>query len=215
MITVFFIWKCPYRDKPLLLIGWAASRLLSIPCPSAQMTMSFCITYPTSCKCPTPLSNGWTSPNWATGTVKWHKNDKHILSLFYAYPCCWVICFHSALPFILLWSSICCTPWCLPWTPDFLKRQRTFLWLWVTLKRLAEYATEEIKTGPVNWLVSVTSLYFGLPPGSSSLETLCAGNWERIWLSSHTSSQWSDSTEGGGETSWDLMNSIERKGSVW
>lgn len=65
----FSLCKYVNRARPLLLIGWAVCRPLSIHCPLSKTIRSFCITFPTLCKCPASLANGWTGTSWAPGTV--------------------------------------------------------------------------------------------------------------------------------------------------
>ena len=109
----FSLCKYANRARPLPLIGWAVCRPLSIHCHSLKMIMSFYITYLTWCTCPASLANGWTGMNWVTGTVKRHiTNNNQFLFFSFLTLCCHIL-LHSAAHFILTWSSICCTPWCL------------------------------------------------------------------------------------------------------
>lgn len=61
--------------------------------------------------------------------------------------------------------------------------------------------TQSIFKKAMNCIVRVTSFFWDSSPGSSSLETLCAGNWERVWLGSCSPSQWKSSTQRGEERS--------------
>lgn len=122
--------SCNYaiRATPLPLTGWAVCRLLFTHCPWAKTTLSCCITYPTSSKCPASSANGWIIPNWEPGRLGYMVHPA-ICHLFLT-RCC----FHLATPSILTWSSICSTPWCQLWTPDLPRRQRTYPWLWAAGK---------------------------------------------------------------------------------
>lgn len=76
-------------------------------------------------------------------------NDDHVSVSFFLTLVVWL---YLAILFTRSWSLTFCTPWCLPWTPGFLKQPRIFPWLWVMWRRWVTTWTEE----PVTWFVGVT-----------------------------------------------------------
>lgn len=68
-----------------------------------------------------------------------------------------VILLYLAILSTRSWSSIFCTPWCLPWILGFLKLPGIFPWLWVKLRRW-DWLWEP---GAVNWFVGSAFFIIG------------------------------------------------------
>ena len=195
--------KCSHRFRRLPLIGWAACGPLSIHCPSSKTTTSFCTTCPMWCTCPASLGIGWTGLIRATSGLLWESTWANMRRAIPHWPFAAWFDSTQGPPCKRTWSWICCTRWCLRWTPDSLREGRMCLWVtpmgWVNTMSTNVLTKERNRMRSMNWFVWVTSSLCNCSPDSSSLETLCAGDRARVRLGPHSPPQSEDGAQRGDE----------------